>query len=1530
MKKYVLNISLDNRMIECILPGEDNRKGCLELYARTGITDMKISYEVWDGIWHLLTNESVRISKDHMIQKDVVIEEGMLLHGKIIGSGIHFSIMVNVLDEYAAMYGKYDIRRMQEIKVGGNNGCDIVLKDSFVSGVHTIMYRQDKGWYIKDQSKNGTYVNGVKIIGATRLHVSDTIYISGFRLIYLGNILAINQSGKRFVRMSEANRKELEAKNVHEDVSGFSRTPRQIEPLDEEEIEIEAPPSPVRKNKTPLLFILGPSLTMPVPILTMVLFNIMVNSNGGSPLAYMGMAISVIMFAVIGVFWTVMRNKHDKRSAEEMEIKRQQAFQIYIRRNEELIVSRQIKNRDILENMYRRTDLLAIELLNNRFALWNRNVNHEDFLHIRVGEGCMENPNPIIVPKKRFAVDADPLAVLPGKVYEKYRYLAPAAKTIHLKEHKLIGVVGGKKDINQVANSLIVQLAALHSYTDVKLVFLTDNSEEELNLKWAKWLPHVFSEDKKIRFFADSEQTVQNVLYIITSILRERKEAVEESYQKRKYAGHYVVFTTSREICERGTIYKYMTDDNDYGFTFVLLHGKMDALPNECKCVIEISGGFQGMYMLNEARTFANQVKFDQIDASLAERFARGISGIYIHELSEGVVPDSIDYFKLMGIGKIEQWDLLKHYKENRSFEGIRSVIGVSANEKPVVLDIHEKKYGPHGLIAGTTGSGKSETIQTFVLSLSLNYHPDEVAFILIDYKGGGMANAFLGLPHLAGTITNLGEENDGSEGIDDNQTRRALISIRSEIKRRQSIFNRYKVNHIDLYMRLYRNGKARESMPHLIIICDEFAELKKEQPEFIRELVSTARVGRSLGIHLILATQKPGGVVDDEIWSNSRFKICLRVQDKQDSIGMLKRPEAAALTITGRAYLQIGNDEIFEVFQSGYSGAPYEPKEEAKEMSGDEVSMIDIDGSEVVLRPKSKMSGDDTPSQLEVCVDYIREKAKEYHIKSAMPLWLPRLSGDIDLMALRETYKVDYKKGLCAVLGLVDYPEQQKQYPLVIDFIKTANLVIAGLAGCGKTTLVKTMVVSLAIQYSPLEVQFYCMDFSSRTLKNFEKLPHVGSVIFSEEEEKVFRLMGLLENMMETRKDMLFKKGVGSFQEYIKVENSLPLIVLIIDNYFEFSQCYIGLEERFQKITRDGIKYGINTVVTVNRPGDMRYKLRQNFERVLPVKLADKGEYLEVFGCSPESLPPNMPGRGLVLEDGVLEYQAALPVPGETDKERTSFLNGLIEERAEKYQEIKACSVPVLPADENYQVFYERYSSLVKDKGVLPLGYDKNSLEIWGLDLKKDYCVCISSGKPQGISNIFSNIIYGAQKLGFQIDCISQGMPDDYGLPMDEDKAYKRYLYKGYDQVRELLIELKKEFKARKQGADYSNSIRLVFIPDMKAFSELIYSAQNEEAMYPLVEVFFREGRERGILFIGGFQVQSQTSYLYMQACKNFTDYRRVWHVGGPLNQQRVAEYAIPVGAQMKDNPLNEGYVLEGEVVKEIFVPKYKGIKQR
>lgn len=434
--------------------------------------------------------------------------------------------------------------------------------------------------------------------------------------------------------------------------------------------------------------------------------------------------------------------------------------------------------------------------------------------------------------------------------------------------------------------------------------------------------------------------------------------------------------------------------------------------------------------------------------------FSRQLSNFKVREnASNAAIPDMLTFLDMYKTSRVEDLDMYHKWLENRTYESMRSLIGQKAGEQPVYLDIHEKYHGHHGLVAGTTGSGKSETLQTYILSLVLNYHPHEVAFILIDYKGGGMAQSFIGLPHLAGVITNLGG----------NQTTRALLSINAEIKRRQRTFNEYKIKHIDAYIELYRNGEAEEPMPHLLIIADEFAELKKEQPDFVRALVSAARVGRSLGINLILATQKPSGVVDDEIWSNTRFRICLRVADKQDSNEMLKRTDAAYITGTGRGFLQVGNDEIFDEFQSGWSGAPYTPEVPFNDDSKAKAVIIGLTGKPEAVKKKKKKKGDNVKkfAQLDAMVQYAANLAEENHIKPLRQIWLPPLPGIFYLDDLELTWD---EKQIKLPVGLADDPQNQRQFPVYLDFIRDGHLLICGSAGSGKTSLVQTILYGAAL----------------------------------------------------------------------------------------------------------------------------------------------------------------------------------------------------------------------------------------------------------------------------------------------------------------------------------------------------------------------------------------------------------------------------------------------------------------------------------
>ena len=332
-----------------------------------------------------------------------------------------------------------------------------------------------------------------------------------------------------------------------------------------------------------------------------------------------------------------------------------------------------------------------------------------------------------------------------------------------------------------------------------------------------------------------------------------------------------------------------------------------------CDYLIENISGNKARLMETSDSRKVYEFTYNTISDGDITAMVQLLAPVYTEEISlEGTLTKNISLFELLKIIAVDDIDLNARWNTSKVYQSMSAPIGVSKSGV-IFLDLHDKAHGPHGLVAGTTGAGKSEILQTYIMSMATLYHPYEVGFVIIDFKGGGMANQFKDLPHMMGTITNI----DGKE------INRSLKSIKAELKKRQRLFAEVEVNHIDKYIMKFRDGEASIPLPHLILIVDEFAELKAEQPDFMKELISAARIGRSLGVHLILATQKPSGQVDEQIWSNSRFKLCLKVQSQQDSNEVLKSPLAAEIKEPGRAYLQVGNNEIFELFQSAYSGAP-------------------------------------------------------------------------------------------------------------------------------------------------------------------------------------------------------------------------------------------------------------------------------------------------------------------------------------------------------------------------------------------------------------------------------------------------------------------------------------------------------------------------------------------------------------------------------------------------------------------------------
>ncbi|WP_081215205.1 type VII secretion protein EssC, partial [Streptococcus oralis] len=488
-----------------------------------------------------------------------------------------------------------------------------------------------------------------------------------------------------------------------------------------------------------------------------------------------------------------------------------------------------------------------------------------------------------------------------------------------------------------------------------------------------------------------------------------------------------------------------------------------------------------------------------------------------------------------------------------------------------------------------------------------------------IDYKGGGMANLFKNLPHLLGTITNL----DGAQSM------RALASINAEIHRRERLFGEFEVNHINQYQKKFRNGEATEPLPHLFLISDEFAELKVNQPDFIKELVSIARVGRSLGVHLILATQKPSGVVDDQIWSNSRFKIALKVADRSDSNEMLHTPDAAEITQTGRAYLQVGNNEVYELFQSAWSGADYQPDKDDMGIEDHTIYLINELGQYEILN--EDLSGleeaeeiKEVPTELDAIVQHIQVLCQEQEIPPVPQPWLPPLKERIaleELEAVQPAVAWEEEKSLSFLLGMADIPQAQKQEAISINLSKDGHVLLYGSPGTGKTTFLQTAGMDLARKHSPKALTLYLMDFGTNGLAPLSKLPQVADTMLLDQSEKISKFVRIMECELNRRKKLLADYGVGTLELYREASGQQePAIVILLDSYEAIKEEAYEAElfKLLVRISREGLSIGVHLLMTAGRQSNLRAQLYSNFKHQLSLPQNDVSEVRAIVGSTP------------------------------------------------------------------------------------------------------------------------------------------------------------------------------------------------------------------------------------------------------------------------------------------------------------------------
>jgi len=648
---------------------------------------------------------------------------------------------------------------------------------------------------------------------------------------------------------------------------------------------------------------------------------------------------------------------------------------------------------------------------------------------------------------------------------------------------------------------------------------------------------------------------------------------------------------------------------------------------------------------------------------------------VRVESVNKAALPTSVSFLQGYGLRRPKEYALEAAWAKAETHKGMAVPIGVRANGEPFMFDIHAKKHGPHGLVAGMTGSGKSEMVQTWILSMALKFSPEDVSFVLIDFKGTGLILPFRNLPHLAGTISDL-----------DTSIVRNLIALENELTRRKVLLDKYDVNTIGAYKKLHKEGKADEPLSYLFVIIDEFAEFKMQYPEFMAVVNRIFATGRALGVSIILLTQKPTNVVDDKMNANTRFRWCLKVASSADSKDMLGHADAAKITNPGRAIVQIGEDEVYETIQSYYSGAPYNPYQDPALSNTDKVTVVDLQGNRASYEAEKTTGYRAAKNEIDVIVDFLDDYVRTNGVPRARNIWVQKLPETIYLkqllsIAFDGEHWADSDAELQTAVGMIDDPRSQSQYPLKINLSTDGHLAVFGVPGTGKTTFLQTAALSFALSYSPDDLQMYVMDFGGGSMNLLKDLPHIGGIALSDDSERMDKLSRMLDEELLRRKKLFAGCGAMSIQTCAELSGTkLPYIVLLLDNFAPVFGMYPQMDEFFVRLSREGGTYGIYWIVTANTPNTLTFKVYQNIKNAVALRMPDKADYSMIVGKTDGLEPENHPGRGLVKHDPPLEFQTALPVEGASERDRIQNLRRLVSLMNEKWSGSRPRSIPVMP----------------------------------------------------------------------------------------------------------------------------------------------------------------------------------------------------------------------------------------------------------
>lgn len=879
--------------------------------------------------------------------------------------------------------------------------------------------------------------------------------------------------------------------------------------------------------------------------------------------------------------------------------------------------------------------------------MWERRLTDADHCHVRVGLGSQRLATRLVAPETGPVEDLEPVAAVSLRRFVRTHSVVPELPTaVSLRGFAAIGFEGDRQAARDLVRSMLLQLCIFHGPDQVRVVVVC-GPDTMGEWDWVKWLPH--AQHPELVDGLGSGRLVYGSLAQLEDILG-RDLATRGRFSRTAQAVAGVPQTVV--VLDGGiTTGAGLIDDGLDSVTLLDLGGYRTSLSASRGIQLVLSEGNLGARSGSGIETFAVA---DRVGVHQAQTTARRLAPFRVAAPNS---PDAgadaaaqADWQQLLGLPDLARLDPDRAWGSRNARERLRVPIGVAVDGSPVELDLKEAAesgMGPHGLCIGATGSGKSEFLRTLVLGLVATHSPETLNLVLVDFKGGA---TFLGLdtaPHVAAVITNLAEELAMVDRMRD--------ALAGEMNRRQELLRSAgNFANVTDYEKARAAGASLAPLPALFVVVDEFSELLSQQPEFADLFVAIGRLGRSLHIHLLLASQRLDEGRLRGLDSHLSYRIGLKTFSANESRTVLGVPDAYHLPASpGAGYLKCDSAEIVR-FAAAYVSGPYRPREAGRAVggaaTGTDPTPIPFTAAAVaparplVLPPPIVESGPVAEEPVRTVLDVVVDRLRG-HGPAAHEVWLPPLDESPTLDHLAPVSAPDASVSLRAPIGVVDRPFDQRRDPLIVDLAGSrGNVAIVGGPQSGKSTALRTLILSMTRTHTPEQVQFYCLDFGGGTLAALAGLPHVGSVANRLDVDRVRRTVAEMATLIRDRERRFRALGIDSMAEFRRLraaggdaaaglsDDPFGDVFLVVDGWPGVRQDFESLEARIGALAGQGLSFGVHVVVTASRWAEIRPALKDQLGTRVELRLGDPADS-DVGRIKATRVPDGRPGRGMTAE---------------------------------------------------------------------------------------------------------------------------------------------------------------------------------------------------------------------------------------------------------------------------------------------------------